>query len=877
MPLLLLLLLFLPIQGFSSGHSGQVTAWANSPDGHLLAVNYLRPQPSPHAGGQAQLHNVLRVYNPALGLQLQEIALTDREPVSQVGFGLSGDWLFAQGKRRISVCHAQTGKILHEISLPADIIAIEPAAEGLAVLLAGEMRLYQFFPRKRLLTYKHLPADPVGLLVLGHYLAVQTAEGRWYFWQVGDNRPLGSLEANQLRYLAPSNQLVALRQSEQGAVVARYLLPDLSAPREMALDKLLPPGAELTLSPNAAFLAMTTSQPKQVKVLHLGQRRWVFGYQNDQLPGRPSVWQWQQDSLLVAKFGQRFAAVDLADGSFVQFVQFPALATPGGEPRQQLAPALDWSASTVPGQEVALCSGLSGHTYRYPRTTLLALLADRAILADDQGQTGSVQFADLLAEGADQAPPALRLFLPQLPAPTAAALISRRTELLSPAEGAMARNQFIRARLPIADHVASLTLKKLHLRNFIVKNRQFHVNLHLTDAQGNYFGGAADPDWQHVWNKLVVVPVSSDQALPIADYQLREFTEADSVPCAFALLADHTAGQGPIRPAAMVRAFAQFVAQKQPQDAVALLKYVRDAQVFAPLNRDSRTLLLQLQQLDSLGSEPGAALNDAISAAVSQLDKMPHLMQRAIVIVSDGRNEKSFLSETTILTKVLRKGIRIYTVGFGDQIDDEYLRKLAHVTDGEYYYALTEKDFSRIFADIQQRMHQFYQLSFSPVAHGLTREVAEGGLMALVETFGDGQGEELFQVRPSEARQALAKPIRPPRLGDTRLVDIYFAPGKTDIVQQNEDEMERIAQLLADYPFAEIEIRGHTDNTGNAKQNEALSQARAEAVRRLLLAWGVEPHRVRALGFGASQPVADNQTETGRAKNRRTELVVVAN
>jgi outer membrane protein OmpA-like peptidoglycan-associated protein len=252
-------------------------------------------------------------------------------------------------------------------------------------------------------------------------------------------------------------------------------------------------------------------------------------------------------------------------------------------------------------------------------------------------------------------------------------------------------------------------------------------------------------------------------------------------------------------------------------------------------------------------------------------------MQRAIVIVSDGRNEKSFLSETTILTKVLKKGIRIYTVGFGDQIDDEYLRKLAHVTDGEYYYALTEKDFSRIFADIQQRMHQFYQLSFSPVAHGLTREVAEGGLMALVETFGDGQGEELFQVRPSEARQSLARPIRAPKTGDTRLVDIYFAPGKTDIVQQNEEEMERIAQLLADYPFAEIEIRGHTDNTGNARQNEGLSQARAEAVRRLLLGWGVEPHRVRALGFGASQPVADNQTEAGRAKNRRTELVVVAN
>ena len=77
-------------------------------------------------------------------------------------------------------------------------------------------------------------------------------------------------------------------------------------------------------------------------------------------------------------------------------------------------------------------------------------------------------------------------------------------------------------------------------------------------------------------------------------------------------------------------------------------------------------------------------------------------------------------------------------------------------------------------------------------------------------------------------------------------------------------------------PSIKIEIHGHTDNVGNDKANLSLSTDRAFTVRDLLLAKGIEESRLIAFkGFGSAQPIADNTTETGRAKNRRTEFVIV--
>lgn len=73
---------------------------------------------------------------------------------------------------------------------------------------------------------------------------------------------------------------------------------------------------------------------------------------------------------------------------------------------------------------------------------------------------------------------------------------------------------------------------------------------------------------------------------------------------------------------------------------------------------------------------------------------------------------------------------------------------------------------------------------------------------------------------------------------------------------------------------SKIEIAGHTDNVGNDNDNMILSQKRAETVKTWLVKKGIQPQRIIAKGYGASQPVADNSTE-GRQQNRRTEVRIL--
>jgi outer membrane protein OmpA-like peptidoglycan-associated protein len=81
-----------------------------------------------------------------------------------------------------------------------------------------------------------------------------------------------------------------------------------------------------------------------------------------------------------------------------------------------------------------------------------------------------------------------------------------------------------------------------------------------------------------------------------------------------------------------------------------------------------------------------------------------------------------------------------------------------------------------------------------------------------------------------------------------------------------------IVKLMQQNPSLKLRVEGHTDNQGNAAANQALSEKRAQAVVAWLTGKGISASRLVAKGFGAGKPMADNNTEDGRAKNRRVEL-----
>lgn len=111
--------------------------------------------------------------------------------------------------------------------------------------------------------------------------------------------------------------------------------------------------------------------------------------------------------------------------------------------------------------------------------------------------------------------------------------------------------------------------------------------------------------------------------------------------------------------------------------------------------------------------------------------------------------------------------------------------------------------------------------------------------------------------------------------GRVVLYGIHFDTDKATLRPGAEKTLTEIVKMLQREPGWKIEIQGHTDNTGPADHNRDLSQQRAETVQAFLLLYGIDKARLTPRGLGETMPVDSNETSTGRAQNRRVELVVV--
>jgi outer membrane protein OmpA-like peptidoglycan-associated protein len=120
----------------------------------------------------------------------------------------------------------------------------------------------------------------------------------------------------------------------------------------------------------------------------------------------------------------------------------------------------------------------------------------------------------------------------------------------------------------------------------------------------------------------------------------------------------------------------------------------------------------------------------------------------------------------------------------------------------------------------------------------------------------------------------LASKDPPPRT--FRFSGTEFEPWQSKPNEATLRTMYAIAQILRAYPHSEVQLIGHTDNVGTPAQNLKLSQERVDRMAQLLVHSGIQQRRIAVIGHGMSDPIADNRTEEGKARNRRIELVVTA-
>ena len=108
-------------------------------------------------------------------------------------------------------------------------------------------------------------------------------------------------------------------------------------------------------------------------------------------------------------------------------------------------------------------------------------------------------------------------------------------------------------------------------------------------------------------------------------------------------------------------------------------------------------------------------------------------------------------------------------------------------------------------------------------------------------------------------------------LGDEVFISlsVLFATNKATIVDNAFVDILKVAAFMRDYPDVVVTIEGHTDDRASIDHNQKLSQRRAEAVRKELIRFGADAQKMIAIGYGELKPIASNDTETGRAQNRR--------
>ncbi len=136
-----------------------------------------------------------------------------------------------------------------------------------------------------------------------------------------------------------------------------------------------------------------------------------------------------------------------------------------------------------------------------------------------------------------------------------------------------------------------------------------------------------------------------------------------------------------------------------------------------------------------------------------------------------------------------------------------------------------------------------------------------------------------MDVQEAELREQLqASGITVARQGDNIILnmpnEITFRVNETTLDSRAALALRNVATVVTEYDETMLNVLGHTDSTGAASYNQELSQRRANEVRSQLIGEGVSPSRIVAVGRGESSPIADNNTEQGRAENRRVEIVL---
>jgi len=387
------------------------------------------------------------------------------------------------------------------------------------------------------------------------------------------------------------------------------------------------------------------------------------------------------------------------------------------------------------------------------------------------------------------------------------------------------------------------------------------------DEEGNFVTNMAEP-----YNKSghryfafleeFLGKVYNVRHVEIPEFKVREFGAGDSIPYYLVLTVDYSGSMSGVTNA-IFDGTELFISMKYDSDRIAFCSFNKDFDLKISFESNKDKLLGQFKEKRNLGFGFYSALYDAIRRSVELFKEIPDDGNpRLVVVFSDGDDNYSRTKIGEIIGLARSLNVHIFCVAFGYSIDDN-LQEISFNTGGKFYKAFSKDDLKRIFLDIYMSLRNYYLITYKPPKFwGLHRVVSH------LEVPGrkDSLWAEGFYDTSEMWRDT----------GDSFVRPILFDFDKWDIKPESYAIIEEIVDQMLSRPKLRLEIQGHTDNIGTVEYNQRLSERRAKAVYDALIERGVDPKRLRWRGFGMSQPVAPNDTEEGRAKNRRTQFVILA-
>lgn len=417
---------------------------------------------------------------------------------------------------------------------------------------------------------------------------------------------------------------------------------------------------------------------------------------------------------------------------------------------------------------------------------------------------------------------------------------------------------------------------------------EIELRSYVYDNNGKFVMGLAPPylkdkDYKNYWSNLI--DSCGGAANNIADYTVTEVREDKREPYSIAFVLDHSGSMGDTRIVKLRESVKRILGLIKKGDYISVSQFSGSIFTEVPLTNDSSVYKNKFEVQNFENSTPikitinnnknktspkpnlsgGTALYDAAYEGINEIAKAPKQCKRVLILFTDGGDNASQKKIEAVQQLAKKENVLVYTIAYGN-VEEEILKAMAEYNGGKMYRIYSNREFPFVFADIYRRLNNYYKISYKPIPCN--------GLHYAIPTLLFSNFSNLKLQDTGVYDRTVFTPFD--TIGSLIFANIEFEYNKATIKPESQKYITEVGNALKKYPKIVIEVRGHTDDVGSEEFNLKLSQDRAKAVMNELIDFGISTSRLTYKGFGKSSPIANNETEENRKKNRRTEFVILA-